>query len=90
MAHPGARTTKHLIASKFVWHGLNKQVTDWAHKCLSCQKSKVQTHTKAPDIKIIPIQKFFPSNNHLSGREIVAIIVIHPSSDKKHLRDVVK
>ena len=47
LSHPGARTTKHLITSKFIWHGMNKQVTEWACTCLNCQQSKVQTHTKS-------------------------------------------
>ena len=36
LAHPGIKTTKKIIVSKFVWHGLNKQVTPWANACLSC------------------------------------------------------
>ena len=30
LSHPGARTTKKLISSKFVWHGLGRQITIWA------------------------------------------------------------
>ena len=55
LSHPGVRSTKRLIASKFVWHGLNKEGTGWARSCLSCQRSKVQTHIKAP------LQKFEPT-----------------------------
>ena len=35
LSHPGAKTTKKLITSKFVWQGLNKQVTHWAKTCLN-------------------------------------------------------
>ena len=59
LAHPGARTTKRLIASKLVWHGLNKQVTGWARSCLNCQRSKVHIHTRAPLKKFEPTQKRF-------------------------------
>ena len=59
LAHPGARTTKRLVASKFVWHGLNKQVTHWAKTCLNCQRSKVQTHAKMPLQPFAPVSKRF-------------------------------
>ena len=48
LSHPEARTTRKLISQRFVWHGLNKQVTIWAKTCLSCKRSKVHTHVKAP------------------------------------------
>merc|ERR1712020_624705 len=59
LSHPGVKTTKRLIASKFVWHGLNKQVIHWARTCLSCQRSKVQTHVKAPLQTFEPTQRRF-------------------------------
>jgi hypothetical protein len=31
-----------MVAARFVWHGMNKQVGMWAKTCLSCQKAKVQ------------------------------------------------
>ena len=48
LSHPGARATKKLIASKFVWHGLRKQVAGWARTCIPCQTAKVHRHVKAP------------------------------------------
>ena len=48
LSHPGARTTKCLVSSKFIWHGLGKQITEWACSCVPCQRSKVHKHTKAP------------------------------------------
>ena len=59
LSHPGAKTTKRLITSKFVWHGLNKQVVHWARTCLSCQRSKVQTHVNAPLQTFEPTQRRF-------------------------------
>ena len=59
LSHPGARTTKKLVSAKFVWHGLNKQVTEWARTCVSCQKAKIHTHTKAPLAKFsVPNKRF--------------------------------
>ena len=36
------------MSSKFIWHGLGKQITKWAQSCVPCQRSKVHKHTKAP------------------------------------------
>ena len=41
-------TSKRLVTSKFVWHGLNKFVGVWARACIPCQTSKVQQHVRAP------------------------------------------
>ena len=48
LSHPSIRTSRRLVASKFVWHGLNKQVGVWARACIPCQTSKVQQHIRAP------------------------------------------
>ena len=37
---PSVYSTRKLIASKFVWHGLNKQVSIWAKACILCQASQ--------------------------------------------------
>ena len=48
LSHPSIRTTRKLVASKFVWHGLNKQIGLWTKQCIACQKSKIQRHVKPP------------------------------------------
>lgn len=48
LSHPGIRATLKLITSKFVWPGINKDVRLWSRSCLSCQKGKIQRHTKSP------------------------------------------
>ena len=48
LSHPGIETTKKLVSTKFVWHGLKKDIGQRAKQCLECQRSKVQRHTKAP------------------------------------------
>lgn len=45
LSHPGIRTTRKLVASKFFWPGMNKEVGIWARECIQCQKSKVHRHT---------------------------------------------
>ena len=45
LAHPGIRTTRKMVAARFVWHGMNKQVGIRAKSCIPCQKAKVQQHS---------------------------------------------
>lgn len=47
LAHPGIRLSKRMMAERFVWHGLHRDVGLWAKTCISCQKAKVQKHTSA-------------------------------------------
>ncbi|TWW56016.1 Retrovirus-related Pol polyprotein from transposon 297 [Takifugu flavidus] len=48
LSHPGRKASQRLVAAKFVWHGLRKDVRDWAAMCVTCQRSKVQCHARAP------------------------------------------
>ena len=62
LSHPGARTTKRIVASRFVWHGMAKQITEWARTCVECQRSKVHKHTRAPLARFEPTERRF---NHI-------------------------
>lgn len=42
----GFRGTIKLIGKPVRWPGTNKDVREWAHSCVSCQKSKVIGHNK--------------------------------------------
>lgn len=44
-SHPGVRATRKLMAQRFFWPGLNRDVGQWAKTCIQCQKSKVGRHT---------------------------------------------
>ncbi|KAK3732678.1 hypothetical protein RRG08_041037, partial [Elysia crispata] len=41
LAHPGRKSTVKLVANKFVWHGVKKQVNKWAQRTsvFACQTS---------------------------------------------------
>jgi hypothetical protein len=54
LSHPGVRTTRRLVSRKFVWHGLSKQIGEWARTCIPCQRSKVHRHVRAPLAKYDP------------------------------------
>ena len=59
LSHPGGKATKRLVSARFVWHGLNREVTQWARNCCSCQQSKIQRHIASPIHKIdIPDRRF--------------------------------
>ena len=83
LAHPGVKTTRRLIASKFVWHGLNKQVALWAKTCLACQRSKIQTHVKAP------LQTFAPSVRRFDHVHIDLVGPLPESRGCKYLLTVI-
>jgi len=46
--HPGARTSAHMVAERFVWPNMRKDCRNWAKSCISCQRSKVSRHTLTP------------------------------------------
>ena len=59
LAHTGRRATQKLISDQFIWHGLNKQVNQWARECLHCQAAKVQTHVRVPLTNLTVPEKQF-------------------------------
>ena len=48
ISHPGARAIQKLIATRFVWPNMNKDIRAWARSCLHCQRSKVSRHNRSP------------------------------------------
>ncbi|BHF74979.1 hypothetical protein SprV_0501807100 [Sparganum proliferum] len=48
LSHPGIRASQKLLAERFVWPGMNKDVKAWVRSCLSCQRNKVHRHNKSP------------------------------------------
>ena len=83
LAHPSVRTTRKLIAAKYVWNGLKKQVGAWAKLCIACQTSKVQTHVKAP------LQRFSVPRRRFDHIHIDLVGPLPPSSGFTHLLTVV-
>ncbi|KAK4472135.1 hypothetical protein MN116_000433 [Schistosoma mekongi] len=48
LSHPGVRATSKLIAQRFCWPRMNKNIKEWARSCVACQNSKVIQHNKCP------------------------------------------
>ena len=68
LSHPGSKASQRLVAAKFVWHGLKKDIRDWANTCLECQRAKVHRHTKAPlELFPVPERRFDHANVDLVG-----------------------
>ena len=68
LSHPGTKASQRLVAAKFVWHGLKRDVRDWANTCVECQRAKVHRHTKAPLEQFqVPERRFDHVNIDLVG-----------------------
>ena len=48
LSHPGIRATQHLVTTRYVWPGINKDVRRWAKTCVRCQQSKIHRHIATP------------------------------------------
>ena len=48
LSHPGVRATKHLVNSRYIWLGINKDIISWCRSCIACQRAKVNRHTFTP------------------------------------------
>ena len=83
LSHPGVRATRKLVARKYVWHGLGRQVGEWAKSCIACQRTKVNFHHRAPLCKYNePLLRFNHVNVNLVGP-------LPPSKGFTHLLTVV-
>jgi Integrase zinc binding domain len=59
LAHPGIRASRQLIASRYLWHGLAKDVAAWCRDCTACQGAKVTRQPAAAAEQIpTPTQRF--------------------------------
>ena len=83
LSHPSIRATRKLVGSKFVWHGLHKDVGTWAKSCIACQTAKVHRHVKAPlETFKVPQRRFDHINIDIVGP-------LPPSQGFKYLLTIV-
>ena len=78
-----ARTTKKMVAAKFVWPGLQKQVGIWAKACLRCQAATVHRHTTAP------LDQFTPATRCFDHIHVDIVGPIPPLQNYRYLLTVV-
>ena len=68
LSHPGRKPSVRLVAQKFVWRGLKKDVLAWAGSCVPCQRAKVHRHARAPlETFSVPERRFDHVNVDLVG-----------------------
>ena len=48
LSHPAVRPTQRAVSSRFVWHGMKKDIQQWCKECHACQASKIHRHVRAP------------------------------------------
>ncbi|KRX51666.1 Transposon Tf2-6 polyprotein [Trichinella sp. T9] len=59
LSHPGIRATKRLMTARYVWPGINGDVVRWTRACTSCQRAKIQRHTRSPLAEfLLPAHRF--------------------------------
>lgn len=83
LSHPGVNATVKLMSSKFVWHGLAKQVRSWAKSCLECQRAKVHHHVRAP------LQEFTVPSTRFDHIHVDLVGPLPPSQDHSYLLTIV-
>ena len=83
LSHPSVRATRRLVADKFVWHGLRKQVGLWAKACIACPTSKVQRHIRAP------LETFQVPHRRFDHIHVDLVGPLPPSNGFTHLLTVV-
>ena len=79
---PGHTGNPQTGSPKYVWHGLGRQVGEWAKSCIACQRAKVNFHHRAPLCKYEPLLHFDHVNVDFVGP-------LPPSKGFTHLLTVV-
>jgi hypothetical protein len=46
ISHPGRLASQRMASSRFVWTGLDTDITAWSRACLHCQQAKIHHHTR--------------------------------------------
>lgn len=64
IAHPGIRGTRKLVANRFIWPAMNKDVRNYVTNCDNCQRSKIHRHTSSP-LQDFPVPKVRFRHVHL-------------------------
>lgn len=79
LSHPGIRVSQRLVASRFIWEGINKDVRLWARTCTQCQASKVNRHTHSPP------GTFPPSTGRFDHIHLDLVGPLPPSAGHRYL-----
>lgn len=47
-SHPGVRSSRKMVTSRYFWPGMNRDIGKWAKACAACQRAKISRHTISP------------------------------------------
>ena len=83
LAHPSIRATRKLVAHKFVWKGMQREVGIWAKQCVACQTAKIHKHVRAP------LQQFDVPHRRFDHIHVDLVGPLPPSQGFTHLMTVV-
>ena len=53
IGHPGKRASIRLISQRYYWDNMITDISQWCKECETCQKTKINRHTK-PQLKELP------------------------------------
>lgn len=77
LCHPGVRTTRKQITSKFFWPNMNQDTATWARACIACQRAKVHRHT------VTPVGEF-PQSQRFEHVHIDIVGPLQPSNEYRY------
>ena len=83
LLHPGKSATVKIMTSKFVWHGISKDVRAWARGCIGCQTAKVHRHNWAP------LHKFERASTRFAHVHVDLVEPLPASKGYTHLLTVI-
>jgi transposase InsO family protein len=79
LAHPGTRASQRLISTRFIWTGMQQDITRWTRTCSSCHASKVQVHERAP------LKPFEPVDGRFTDLHVDIVGPLPPSQGCAYL-----
>ena len=79
LSHPGTQASLSLIADRFAWPGMKRDIKAWTRMCLPCQRAKVQRHT------ITQLSPFKPPDTRFSQVHIDIVGPLPPSQGQVYL-----
>ena len=54
LSHAGTRATRRLLTKRWVWKGMQADISRWCKECIPCQVSEVTKHM-VPELREIPV-----------------------------------
>ena len=79
LSHPGIKASRHLVAQRYVWPNMKRDIANWTRTCHDCQQSKIQRHVKSP------IQSFPAPDSRFDSIHIDIVGPLPPSKGYTYL-----